>query len=48
MDGNVYSCKIIQNNQNLNVLKECLGENLKYKPGTGGSLMTGGVLVLKI
>lgn len=48
MDGNVYSCKIIQNNQNLDVLKEVLGENLKYKLGAGGSLMTGGVLVLKI
>lgn len=43
MNENVYICKIIQNNQNLNVLREDLGENFKYKPGSGGNLMTGGV-----
>lgn len=48
MDGNIYRCKIILNSQNLNVLKEAVGENLKYEPGIGGSLMAGEVLVLKI
>lgn len=42
MDGNGYSCRIIQNNQNINVLEKGLGENLKYKAGIGGILMTGG------
>lgn len=42
MDGNGYSCRIIQNNHNLNVLEEGLGENLKYKPGRGAILMTDG------
>lgn len=41
MDGNSYSCRIMQNNHNLNVLEEGLAEDFKYKPGIGGILMKG-------
>lgn len=41
MDGNNYSCRIIQNNHKPNVLEEDLAENFKYKPGIGGILMKG-------